>query len=72
VEDLVGFLHHGYRHASRHIDTFGLQSDSRVGDQLRLEGWVTPCPGDDLAELWIFFRYNDNALDILSYRADAC
>ena len=53
MEQLVGVLHHSHRHASRYIDALSLQGGSRVGDQFGLEGRVTPCLGDDLAEFWI-------------------
>ncbi len=33
MELLVGVLQHSHRHASRYIDTFSLQSGSRVGDK---------------------------------------
>ena len=49
MELLVGVLQHSHRHASRHINALSLQSGSRVGYQLRLEGRVTPCLGNDLA-----------------------
>ena len=66
MELLVGVLQHSHRHASRHIDTFSLQSGSRVGDQFGLEGRVTPSLSDDLTEFWIisfyFYFWNDRKL----------
>jgi len=55
MELLVGVLHHGHSHPIRHINALSLQSGGGVGDQLRLEGRVTPCLGDDLAEIVIIF-----------------
>jgi hypothetical protein len=50
MEMLVGVLQHGHRHTRRHDDTLSLQSSGWVGNQVSLEGRVTPCFGDDLAE----------------------
>ena len=57
MELLVGVLEHGHSHASRHVDAFRLQRGSRVGDQFRLEGRVTSCLGDDLAECVVVLRH---------------
>ena len=54
---LVGILQHGQCNAGRYDDTFSLQGGGRIGDQLRLEGWVAPGFGDDSAEFWVNFRY---------------
>ena len=57
MELLVGVLDNGHRHASRYIDAFSVQRGGRVSDQLRLEGWVTPCLGDDFGEVGGGIRY---------------
>jgi len=57
MELLVCVLQHSHRHASRYIDALSLQGGSGIGDQVCLEGGVTPCLSDDLAELVVVLRH---------------
>jgi hypothetical protein len=55
---LVGILQHSQCDAGWYDDTFSLQGGGRIGDQLRLEGWVAPGFSDDPAEFRVNFRHS--------------